>query len=155
MCLSTYLTLFSHSGYNQVNSHSDIRNSPLNIPRPNINEMNTNFNNNFIIENDEVIPSSHQRNQFQPLNIISQLFNPSPGGLHPMQMMQQTSFSPLSSSVSTSTVKECVICLNNFEENEKVVTLPCLHIFHSNCVKDWLRKGSPECPICKTTVNSN
>jgi hypothetical protein len=185
----------------------------LNIPRPYRNEMNTNLNNNFVIENHEVIPSSHQRNQFQPLDVISQLFNPSTGGLYPMQMMQQTSFSPFSTSVSTSTVydpvrgmrittinnngeisvirhdlngriipeiseetlnnfpervitkadlnntvnaqKECVICLNNFEENENVITLPCLHIFHSKCIKDWLRNGSPECPICKTTVNSN
>ena len=45
--------------------------------------------------------------------------------------------------IPTSTVKgiikssdnnKCVICLSDFQVGEKISTLPCLHIYHSNCI---------------------
>ena len=34
----------------------------------------------------------------------------------------------------------CSICLNNFENNDNIIILPCLHIFHDECMMDWLKK---------------
>jgi hypothetical protein len=48
--------------------------------------------------------------------------------------------------------KSCIICLGQFGLGEKVITLPCLHIFHSDCIKSWLNT-SEECPICKHNIN--
>lgn len=44
--------------------------------------------------------------------------------------------------------KECVVCLCAFELNQKALILPCTHLFHTNCIKDWF-KTQNTCPICK------
>ena len=44
--------------------------------------------------------------------------------------------------------KSCVICLSNYEIGEKVMTIPCYHIFHTQCIKCWF-KTKNTCPICK------
>lgn len=47
--------------------------------------------------------------------------------------------------------KNCTICLDEFQRGCSARRLPCLHIFHSNCIEQWFREQST-CPICKTTV---
>ena len=44
--------------------------------------------------------------------------------------------------------KNCVICLEDFKNREKATILPCIHLFHKNCIKSWLKKNN-SCPICK------
>ena len=44
------------------------------------------------------------------------------------------------------TEESCVICLENFELDVMVKTLPCLHIFHSKCINSWAY-SSNKCPI--------
>ena len=43
--------------------------------------------------------------------------------------------------------KKCVICLENFKNGEKGSFLPCVHLFHSDCIKNWLKTNNT-CPIC-------
>ena len=43
---------------------------------------------------------------------------------------------------------KCVICLYEFKKGDKVSTLPCLHIFHIDCLKNWIIRNR-SCPICK------
>ncbi|EYU23098.1 hypothetical protein MIMGU_mgv1a023191mg [Erythranthe guttata] len=45
----------------------------------------------------------------------------------------------------------CVVCLDGlFGEIEKVnVTLGCGHVFHVECITNWLFRKN-ECPICKS-----
>jgi len=43
---------------------------------------------------------------------------------------------------------ECVICLDDLVVNEPATRIPCGHLFHDNCVKDWLKKSN-ECPVCR------
>lgn len=45
--------------------------------------------------------------------------------------------------------KECCVCLSKFMEKEKVRKLTCDHIFHKNCIDEWLTKGDICCPICR------
>ena len=42
----------------------------------------------------------------------------------------------------------CSICLEDFKIREKVAVLPCIHFFHNNCIKNWIKKQNT-CPICK------
>ena len=51
--------------------------------------------------------------------------------------------------------EKCVICMETYEINDDVKTLPCFHIFHKDCIDQWLKSGKDTCPICKTKVNSN
>ena len=50
--------------------------------------------------------------------------------------------------------KKCLICLENFQIGENSITLPCIHIFHSECIKKWM-KSKNACPICKSKIHSN
>ena len=43
---------------------------------------------------------------------------------------------------------QCMICLYEFKIGDKVCTLPCLHIFHFDCLKNWIIRNRL-CPICK------
>lgn len=45
----------------------------------------------------------------------------------------------------------CSICLAPVEDGERVGALTCNHIFHSGCLKDWLRRHN-RCPLCQTPV---
>ena len=50
--------------------------------------------------------------------------------------------------------KNCLICLENFKNGEKATTLPCIHLFHTYCIKSWL-KSKKICPICKIKITEN
>jgi len=47
----------------------------------------------------------------------------------------------------------CPICLDDFEPNEtQVRELPCRHIFHPDCIDQFLLRNSSLCPMCKQSV---
>ena len=43
---------------------------------------------------------------------------------------------------------KCTICLSEFEVEEDVRRLPCMHLFHVECVDQWLGQNK-RCPICR------
>jgi hypothetical protein len=47
-----------------------------------------------------------------------------------------------------SEAEECSLCLDNFKKGEDILTLPCEHFFHENCLTPWLIKSNL-CPMCK------
>ena len=46
----------------------------------------------------------------------------------------------------------CSICLEEFEDQELIRTLPCQHKYHGECVVPWLTERSGTCPLCKFDV---
>ncbi|ODQ64972.1 hypothetical protein NADFUDRAFT_46777 [Nadsonia fulvescens var. elongata DSM 6958] len=47
----------------------------------------------------------------------------------------------------------CAICLDDYVEHVTLVReLPCLHIYHSECIDPFLLTRSALCPLCKTSV---
>lgn len=46
-------------------------------------------------------------------------------------------------------IKDCVICLETFDMNNKVINLQCNHFFHASCIKKWL-KIQFTCPTCRS-----
>ncbi|KAK1564680.1 hypothetical protein Q3G72_008789 [Acer saccharum] len=57
-----------------------------------------------------------------------------------------------SSSSSSSSPVDCVICLEIFGVGDKCRSLPnCRHSFHAHCIDSWLLK-TPVCPICRTSA---
>lgn len=44
---------------------------------------------------------------------------------------------------------ECVVCLENFVNEELLVGLPCGHAFHQQCIVVWLAGGKHWCPLCR------
>ena len=47
---------------------------------------------------------------------------------------------------------ECPVCLENFIENDNLKKIKCNHIFHENCIKQWLCNESNKCPICRIEI---
>ena len=46
------------------------------------------------------------------------------------------------------TNRECCICFEPHHLRDRVVRLPCAHIYHPPCIVDWLRR-SCTCPVCR------
>ncbi|XP_069101835.1 E3 ubiquitin-protein ligase Arkadia-like isoform X1 [Argopecten irradians] len=49
--------------------------------------------------------------------------------------------------------EKCTICLSEFEETEDVRRLPCMHLFHIECVDQWLTSNK-KCPICRVDIEA-
>lgn len=47
---------------------------------------------------------------------------------------------------------KCGICLAEYEKDDHVKILICLHKFHEKCVENWL-SAHPTCPLCKWNLN--
>ena len=50
-------------------------------------------------------------------------------------------------------LKECLICIQEFENEDEVTKITCNHIFHKNCIKNWVCHESNKCPICRLEVD--
>jgi len=47
--------------------------------------------------------------------------------------------------------RNCTICMDAFQENHTTKRLPCMHIFHDECISRWLARAN-SCPICNHTM---
>ena len=45
----------------------------------------------------------------------------------------------------------CSVCHEEFKEEVECIELECKHLFHRNCISQWL-KLKRNCPMCKTEV---
>ncbi|XP_047314931.1 E3 ubiquitin-protein ligase RNF38-like [Impatiens glandulifera] len=60
---------------------------------------------------------------------------------------------------ATSTLEEeeddgkssCVVCLEDFKPYENVMTTPCSHMFHEDCILPWM-KSNGKCPVCRAVI---
>uniref|UniRef100_T1J8S5 RING-type domain-containing protein n=1 Tax=Strigamia maritima TaxID=126957 RepID=T1J8S5_STRMM len=50
--------------------------------------------------------------------------------------------------------KNCVICLEEQKCKQAVKDLPCKHVFHSECIDNWLL-ANYNCPLCRTDLRQN
>jgi hypothetical protein len=54
-------------------------------------------------------------------------------------------------SVTAQDREMCAICLQEYADMERVLALPCNHLYHRDCATAWLLK-SELCPLCKRSV---
>jgi len=46
----------------------------------------------------------------------------------------------------------CPITLENFNENDKIIELPCNHIFKEKGILRWLKEEHNCCPVCRKEI---
>lgn len=49
--------------------------------------------------------------------------------------------------------EKCTICLCEYESEEHVRRLPCMHLFHLECIDQWL-PANKRCPICRVDIEN-
>ena len=52
------------------------------------------------------------------------------------------------------TNKECIVCLEEQTLGNFACKLPCGHIYHRNCIKEWLEKNC-SCPVCRYELETD
>ncbi|CAL9159360.1 unnamed protein product [Musa hybrid cultivar] len=50
--------------------------------------------------------------------------------------------------------RECSVCLENMGRGEKVCRMPCSHVFHATCLRQWLQL-SRLCPLCRFSLTAD
>jgi hypothetical protein len=108
------------------------------------------------------------------LNMVSQMItngvpngipNGIPNGFGPMEDIKLILTKEELEKIPISTYKEispelrekntsCSVCRDEYNENDSVRTLNCGHIFHSDCVDNWLTNHSHKCPYCRQTTGN-
>jgi peptide methionine sulfoxide reductase MsrA len=46
----------------------------------------------------------------------------------------------------------CNICLELFNNHEKIIKLKCTHYYHIKCIEKWLKKHNNKCPMCRIEI---
>lgn len=46
---------------------------------------------------------------------------------------------------------QCSICLCEYEKGDKLISLPCGHVFHDDCITSWTDNNT-RCPLCNSDL---
>jgi len=49
----------------------------------------------------------------------------------------------------------CIICLAIYQDGNNIRTLPCQHVFHTECIEQWIKAKIatlPRCPTCNVPL---
>ena len=148
----------AHRNYRYLSGHRNHRNNHMNNHRNNIrnnnnvlrnyinlnlnrgnNNANRTLNNNInysineeIEDEDDFVFDSEEWNQGVNNNIINTF--PTSKITNVDKLMEEK--------------RKCCICLEDYKNDDEVLTLPCIHLFHSDCIKTWTKRQN-NCPICK------
>ncbi|CAE6497421.1 unnamed protein product [Rhizoctonia solani] len=53
-------------------------------------------------------------------------------------------------SVTENCTERCLICLDDYADDEDLRIMNCKHMFHQGCVDRWMETGRNNCPACRT-----
>lgn len=65
-----------------------------------------------------------------------------------LEQIPKSKYSELDDKIKSMNVS-CTICQDEFNKEDIVRILPCEHIYHPDCIDDWLKEHSYKCPCCR------
>ena len=144
-------TTFQQSYHYVQGNHNHNRNNNNNI---NNNINNINFNNNNI-NNEENDENENNEDEEDMDEEGLEEFDEEEDNINNAVDTATVNTFPVTKIKDTSKLKgdkkKCCICLEKYKKNEEIMTLPCIHIFHSFCIKKWFETQNI-CPICKIKI---
>ncbi|KAK4470138.1 hypothetical protein MN116_005722 [Schistosoma mekongi] len=66
-------------------------------------------------------------------------------------LLNQLPTSVLSDESSIKKLHNCSICMEHYHINDRIMGLPCFHMFHHHCLCAWIEKNL-QCPICRMPI---
>ena len=152
------------------NMNNNMNNNNMNINNMNSNNMNSNnnsiINNNIIDEsfitlslnfNNELNERQNSINEEENLVNIFDMrnYNNNNNFVGPIKNDLLNAL-PENRIVDVNKLNEennkCLICLEEYVNNDNIIFLPCFHFFHNNCIIQWI-KTHANCPLCKININ--
>eukprot|EP00455_Lapot_gusevi_P039462 TRINITY_DN4425_c0_g1_i3.p1 TRINITY_DN4425_c0_g1~~TRINITY_DN4425_c0_g1_i3.p1 ORF type:complete len:272 (-),score=12.41 TRINITY_DN4425_c0_g1_i3:221-1036(-) len=67
--------------------------------------------------------------------------------------LQPKTYQPVAGSAEEDNT--CVICSEEYQPDEELRVLPCRHVFHAQCIENWVLGFRPTCPCCRYDLSTN
>ncbi|GAB5355079.1 hypothetical protein AAMO2058_000174900 [Amorphochlora amoebiformis] len=69
-----------------------------------------------------------------------------------MKRIKIFKFDPESPDYEDNEAMKCSICLTSYDNGDRLLKLPCNHLFHGDCVACWV-EAKHRCPLCRQHIN--
>ena len=101
--------------------------------------------------------NDHQHNNNYQTNLFTQLFNNNQNQNDDIPIviteesfnkLKKCDYKDIDDEIKLKNSK-CMITLDEFKDNDKVVLLPCEHVFKLEEITSWLKENSYKCPSCR------
>jgi hypothetical protein len=132
----------------------------VNILGYSVSDKNHTFNNNFEYINDILLNELKRfLRQSMSIVILNNIFN-SNNNMEDVKLILSeeelnkiptNTFKNIDDNLKDSSNK-CSICQDNYNNNDNVKILKCNHIYHSDCIDNWLGNHSHKCPYCRESA---
>jgi hypothetical protein len=144
--IHAHLTIQPISTYN-LNPHMHITTTIESNPWPPTPLLFRSFRNPLFLRNNEHVVEELLRMEEQ----LNGLNNPANIGANQEHINCRTlSYKYIKEKLTVE--EKCTICLCEYDQNDHVRRLPCMHLFHIECVDKWLIQ-SKRCPICRIDID--
>jgi len=87
-----------------------------------------------------------------PLDLIEMRLNGSAYGSRPVSSDTLKKLKQYSFCADHDCAMSCTICMETFSKSQKVIELPCNHVFHSGCISKWF-EAKNTCPNCRLVID--